>query len=585
MTAHSLLLFVSIMLLKAWGVSQEIDSMVLSEYIRTSELIQERNYEEAEANIVFLELGASTPCEYGMAEFQYAVLSKNQRKFKLALKHFNLAFNGLMKCSSDSLLVKTLNHKGEIYRFIGRPQLAIQSYLEAEKYIGDTDFRARAFNYNNLGNVYKRMGELDSASYYYLESLRLKKEGNVPLSGKTLHNLAGVYYMAEKPQKSAEYYKEAVEIKRIRQDSVSLVYSLNELALIQIDLGNLTKANSILNNIADYPKTVLSELRYYEIQELYYSKQKDFENALKYKTLYSDLYKRHLNEKQLAQIQELDKQYETQRKNDSIRVQREELKSQRTTLELQEKDLVLRNVLIALFLLVLLIIGLILVFLIQRSKRLKEESELKAIKARLEGVENTKSTISRDLHDVMAPNLHGIRVKLEAAMMIDDNSELLSRVVENIEESARDIRRVSHRLSPLSFRLSKIPFVQVMENTVVELTQEFPKVSIESVSGWPEELNQLSEELKGNVYAIFLELMHNAGKHSEARMIKVICELKEQLSLKVIDDGKGMKATNEVGIGLQNIESRVEMLNGEIIMKTSSEGTEIVVFLPIQKGE
>jgi signal transduction histidine kinase len=86
------------------------------------------------------------------------------------------------------------------------------------------------------------------------------------------------------------------------------------------------------------------------------------------------------------------------------------------------------------------------------------------------------------------------------------------------------------------------------------------------------------------VYRIVNELLGNALKHAEATEINL--ELVEEngiLQIIVEDNGKGFPDTNnKQGLGLKNIEYRVMYLKGTCNIDSNSEGTTIIVGIPIK---
>jgi signal transduction histidine kinase len=66
-------------------------------------------------------------------------------------------------------------------------------------------------------------------------------------------------------------------------------------------------------------------------------------------------------------------------------------------------------------------------------------------------------------------------------------------------------------------------------------------------------------------------MVTNAARHSDARQLDVIMNYEDGvLKLVVQDDGKGMNIDKvKKGNGLVNIQKRVDLIEGEITLKTS----------------
>ena len=77
--------------------------------------------------------------------------------------------------------------------------------------------------------------------------------------------------------------------------------------------------------------------------------------------------------------------------------------------------------------------------------------------------------------------------------------------------------------------------------------------------------------------------MQNIYKHANAKSIKISISLENDvICLDIIDDGEGFDASkNKKGIGLKNMTSRAEDINGNITFNSQSgNGTIVNVKIP-----
>jgi signal transduction histidine kinase len=95
---------------------------------------------------------------------------------------------------------------------------------------------------------------------------------------------------------------------------------------------------------------------------------------------------------------------------------------------------------------------------------------------------------------------------------------------------------------------------------------------------------QINQNDSLQIYRIIQELVHNAIKHSGAKELLVQISLKD-LDLEVIveDDGSGFTVnTINRGMGLENIQSRVNYLKGELhIDSKPGKGTSFLLHIPV----
>ncbi|MFT4566935.1 MAG: signal transduction histidine kinase, partial [Saprospiraceae bacterium] len=94
----------------------------------------------------------------------------------------------------------------------------------------------------------------------------------------------------------------------------------------------------------------------------------------------------------------------------------------------------------------------------------------------------------------------------------------------------------------------------------------------------------LSKDSKLHVYRIIQELLNNALKHAQASEIDVLVNRADDgLVIMVQDNGQGFDPnTIKKGLGLDNLQSRVNVLRGEMEVDTSiSRGTAVTVHIPL----
>src|SRR5205085_10145575 len=95
------------------------------------------------------------------------------------------------------------------------------------------------------------------------------------------------------------------------------------------------------------------------------------------------------------------------------------------------------------------------------------------------------------------------------------------------------------------------------------------------------EAKGFSKEDELILYRIIMECTTNILKHAEATEGWVeLAYLQNELKISVIDNGKGLSNKKADGIGMRNIQSRVNFLHGKFEVDSSSQGTSIFIHLP-----
>ncbi|MDO5523162.1 MAG: histidine kinase [Bacteroidia bacterium] len=202
---------------------------------------------------------------------------------------------------------------------------------------------------------------------------------------------------------------------------------------------------------------------------------------------------------------------------------------------------------------------------------LEQKKEAEISKALMEGNEQERSRIARELHDGLGGKLTGIKINLENAIETNhDNS--LQKAVSQLEETVSDIRTLSHNLMPVS--LVQYGLDAALRDFVQNLQTASTKIDY-----YASNLAEITDRNKQlSIYRIVQELVNNAVKHADASAIFLQCTVENGLLLIAIEDnGKGFDPqTNQRNMGLNNIETRVKYLNGKINIDSSpGNGTSI----------
>lgn len=214
-----------------------------------------------------------------------------------------------------------------------------------------------------------------------------------------------------------------------------------------------------------------------------------------------------------------------------------------------------------------------------REEEVKQRHKL-ITEAVIQAQENERSLIGLELHD----NINQVltTVKLHHGMLLEgigDPKILLPRASHYLQECINEIRGLSKRLSAPT--LGKISLEESVKDLVdsINLTS---KVKItRQVTGLKNQ--PLKQELHLGVYRILQEQLNNVLKHAEASEVLVRLERQQnQIRLVIKDNGKGFVVhSSKSGIGLMNMQTRAENLNGTFELKsTPGNGCTVQVVVP-----
>ncbi|WP_432560341.1 sensor histidine kinase [Granulicoccus sp. GXG6511] len=100
-----------------------------------------------------------------------------------------------------------------------------------------------------------------------------------------------------------------------------------------------------------------------------------------------------------------------------------------------------------------------------------------------------------------------------------------------------------------------------------------------------EDIPSLPALVEDGVFRVVTEAVHNAHQHASAGDIAVAVSAPEgQLLVRIVDDGTGLAATAQPGIGLASMRARAAELGGRLDLDRSPAGTRVTLTVPLRAG-
>ncbi|AWN22517.1 hypothetical protein DKM44_04090 [Deinococcus irradiatisoli] len=177
--------------------------------------------------------------------------------------------------------------------------------------------------------------------------------------------------------------------------------------------------------------------------------------------------------------------------------------------------------------------------------------------------EEERRRLRRDLHDGLGPSLAGLGLKLEAARLLlgrspEKAAEHLSALATEVQGSVGEVRRLVHDLRPP--KLDDLGLVGALEELLVGVRQTGLSAVLEVGS-----LPPLGAALEVAVYRIAQEALTNVMKHAQARRVELRLSVTGGvLDLECQDDGVGLPAVREPGVGSRSMRERAGALSGTL---------------------
>lgn len=400
------------------------------------------------------------------------------------------------------------------------------------------------------------------------------------------HNLLAISYINHKHLILAKKYAEQSQAYA-EKAKINWLVSVNNFYLGRVEAlsGNYTTAidfylkafesSGKAKNVA-YAKDISHNL------SIAYTKIGDFQKANQFyqqTLLYSNQY--YESEQTMTiRVEELNSQYKNL-----------QLQNQLTTQENREARL--QNILL-IVLIIFLILAVVALFIGRKQQNTITQQkdiilnqkiknlELKSLEALIQGQENERGRIARDLHDSLGIQLTQIKFFVESRHKPFTTRER-AKLNQIIDDACQEIRLISHNLHPTA--LSKFGLEIALEDLINRLpSTKKTRISLEKYGSLP----ALNQEAIALLYRVIQELINNAMKHACARKISIqLLANQENLLISVDDDGTGFDVDMQYqGSGIANVTSRVEYLSGQVLWQNhtpASTGTSVMISVPMSK--
>lgn len=211
---------------------------------------------------------------------------------------------------------------------------------------------------------------------------------------------------------------------------------------------------------------------------------------------------------------------------------------------------------------------------IDRLNRHRQLTDKRILTAVLRTEEKTRANFSKELHDGLGPLLSSAKISLSALTHSDmgrEQREIFDNTLYVVDEALRSLREISNNLSP--HVLSDFGLARGIQN-FIDRTTALHKVRISFMTNLRNE--RYDSDIEVIIYRVACELITNSFKHSGCSEIRLSLSTGgDTLELQYSDNGCGFdpQAMMDCGMGLSNISSRVNSLNGEFdIRSTKGKG-------------
>lgn len=200
--------------------------------------------------------------------------------------------------------------------------------------------------------------------------------------------------------------------------------------------------------------------------------------------------------------------------------------------------------------------------------------------------EDERTRLARDLHDDLGGTLSIIKLNITAfqqkALKLSENERVFyDQTISMIEKACSDLREISHNLMPKNFE--QLGLIETLKEHFSSLNHS-GKIAFEFVF---QVKHPIESTMEITIYRIINELVNNINRHSLATKATIqILSFDERINIMAEDNGIGFDPEQDKkGLGMQNIYSRVNYMNGKIQIDSNQNGTTIVIDIPLKHGQ
>lgn len=513
-----------------------------------------------------------------------SIIYKQQGNFKVSAEYMMKALH-IYESKNDSVMQALVKgNLANLYLNMNKPSIAKKYLDESFKISKSKNIKSLLSTaYSSYTEYYLMMKKFDLALINALQSVAILEKLNRKSDLALIYNSIGQIYLEKKKYDlSMDYYNKSLSLRKELGDELGVASCYKNIGYAQVLLKNYSDAEKNYKLALALFKKLNAKEYLNDCNKLLadlYEKQNMYDKAIFYmkegKKIEDSVYNRDTE----AKLNELNIQYETEKKENLLRIQSYELSRRNTYLAVA---------------LALLIVSIFIAYLIISNQKIKSSIKIQkeilrqqdiATKAIIEAEERERKRIASDLHDGIGQMFSAVRMNLSSIsndidFIKTDKKELFEKTIDLVDESCKEVRSISHNMMPNVLLRSGLTsavrdFVSKIDNSILNVNLE--------TSGLNERLDSNIETV---LYRVIQESVNNVIKHSGANQLDIQMNIDEsEITVTIEDNGKGFDVSNKgnfEGIGLKNIITRVEFLKGTVEWdSTPGNGTLVAIHIPM----
>lgn len=445
---------------------------------------------------------------------------------------------------------------------------------------------------NKIGIIYSQLGKYDSAMYYYnICNIYYDSAHNLSGLGHLDINKGNVYMKWKMYDSAYFHFNRATNSFKQMDFKRGYLNSLLALAYYYSEKNQEKKALEIYDECWDFATLVDPQaLRdiYLNILSIH-EKAGDYKKAFEYQSKYLDIRDSIFKIDKAKIIADVELKYEKEKDQAKILALENENLSKDLTLRKRTNQ---RNIYLFSGAGVISIILFLLIFYQhkakkdkiiadQKIKQLEEEKKLLAAKFIVEGQEQERKRIAKELHDGLGVLLSTTKIQFTSIKdKSPENNIIIDKATKLLEQATGEVRKISHNMMP--GLLTRFGLFEAAEELIDQVDESEGLSATCEITG---DTKRLPENTEIMLYRVIQEMVNNTLKHAEATIISLKIEVHSELiNINYRDNGRGFNVEEKMklkSIGLNSIQSRVNFLNGIVTIKSElGQGVNYTIHTP-----
>jgi len=412
-----------------------------------------------------------------------------------ALSHYLQGLRISKESNDTSYLAKLYNNLGVVFINMNDQKKALDYYSKALPLFEELhDTMNIAGATTNMGSIYLNMGEYDIARQYYQKGYEIFK--SIDLIGGQAHVLFKMGILDQMQQQYKNALQNLFESKRLQEKSQSILSGSKSMFLAETNinigivyffLDEYKKAEDYLiagySVSNEYEQTALISLASEYLSKLY-KREKKFEKALDYYTLFKIYSDSSFNEENIRKLTQLEMQYQF-----DVKLKESEIERIAETQKRKRLTFIVFAISAGLFL-ILIIVGLML----KLEKKKKKEMEIERERL-IDKLDHTNKELTTHVMYLLKKNEFILTIieKLKKAR--------LDAKPENKKVMAELITELQSNTDTVSWEEFELRFQEVHTEFYTKLSEKFPDLSTNEIRMCAFfKLNMTSKEIAALTY-------------------------------------------------------------------------------------